>query len=50
MLFDLSEKAVHGEMWEPLPFGILAALTLYALVFAGVYFLLAAAAFRRKPL
>jgi ABC-type transport system involved in multi-copper enzyme maturation permease subunit len=50
MLFDLSEKSVHGETWDPLSFQTMATLTLYALVFSSVYFVIAAAMFRRRPL
>lgn len=49
-LFDLSEKAVHDEVWKPIPASIIGGLTIYALAFASLYFALAALAFRRKPL
>lgn len=49
-LFDLSEKAVHDEIWHPLSLGVMSALTLYALAFAGLYFALAMLSFRRRPL
>ena len=50
MLFDLSEKSVHGEIWSPLPSNVMVALTAYALVFAGIYFGATALLFRRRPL
>jgi ABC-type transport system involved in multi-copper enzyme maturation permease subunit len=49
-LFDLSEKTVHDEVWRPLSFGVMSALTLYGLVFATIYFSLAMLSFRRRPL
>jgi len=50
VLFDLSEKAVHGEMWSPLGTGTMMALTLYALLYAGVFTVGAYALFRRRAL
>lgn len=49
-LFDLSGRATHAEAWAPLPPAVLAQLTLYALVFAGIYFGCAFLAFRRRAL
>ncbi|MGI8906768.1 MAG: ABC transporter permease [Candidatus Sumerlaeaceae bacterium] len=49
-LFDLTEKVVHSEAWEPLSTGILAQLTVYGSVFALVYLSLALLWFRRRPL
>lgn len=49
-LFDLSGKAVHVELWEPLPAGVMLALTAYALAFAGLFLAGAAWRFRRRPL
>ena len=49
-LFDLSEKTVHDEVWPPLSVRTLLELTLYALVYATVYFLLALRSFRRRAL
>ena len=49
-LFDLSGKAVHAGVWSPLPFTILAMLTLYGLVYAGLYFAFAGLCFRRRAL
>jgi ABC-type transport system involved in multi-copper enzyme maturation permease subunit len=49
-LFDLSEKAIHVEIWDPLSFGTMLALTLYGLVFAVLYFAGAAWLFRRRAL
>ncbi len=50
VLFDLSEKAVHAEIWSPLSPGIMAALTIYGLVFASVYLGLSYIWFRRRSL
>jgi len=50
MLFDLSEKAIHSEAWEPLSMSILGTLTLYAGVFSGLYFFATFLLFRRKAL
>ena len=50
MLFDLSEKTVHAEVWDPLSVGTLAGLTVYGLIFAGLYFLGTVALLRRKAL
>jgi ABC-type transport system involved in multi-copper enzyme maturation permease subunit len=49
-LFDLSEKAVHAEKWEPLPAGIMAQLTVYGAVYVAAYFALALLLFRRRAL
>lgn len=49
-LFDLTEKVVHSEAWTPLSLRIIAELTLYGGVFAGIYLLLALVWFRKKPL
>lgn len=49
-LFNLSEKTVHDEVWSPLRAVTLAELTLYAAVFASLYFGLALWSFRRRPL
>ncbi|MBX7244536.1 MAG: ABC transporter permease subunit [Candidatus Sumerlaeaceae bacterium] len=49
-LFDLSEKAVHAEVWPPLPASVMGALTLYGIAFASVYFLISLRLFARKPL
>jgi ABC-type transport system involved in multi-copper enzyme maturation permease subunit len=49
-LFDLSAKAVHAGVWNPLSARILAELTAYGLVYAALYFTLATLSFRRKPL
>lgn len=48
VVFDLSDRAIHAEAWEPLSVGTLGALSLYALVFAGIYFGLALLLFRRR--
>lgn len=49
-LFNLSGKATHAEAWDPLNAGVMAQLTLYGLVFAGLYFGFAALVFRRRAL
>ena len=49
-LFDLSDKAVHVEIWPPLGFGTMAALTAYALFYSAVLMGLAHAMFRRRAL
>ena len=49
-LLDLSEKTVHDEVWRPLSFPVMTALTTYALVFATAYFTFAMISFRRRPL
>ncbi|NUP88191.1 MAG: ABC transporter permease subunit [Candidatus Sumerlaeia bacterium] len=49
-LFDLSEKAVHGEAWEPLRLPVMAALTAYAAVYTVIHFSLALLSFRRRSL
>jgi ABC-type transport system involved in multi-copper enzyme maturation permease subunit len=49
-LFDLSEKAIHVEIWDPLSFATMLALTVYGLVFASIYFAGAAWLFRRRAL
>jgi len=50
VLFDLSEKTVHSELWPPLAAGTMLALTLYAAVYTGLFTVGAYALFRRKPL
>ncbi len=49
-LFDLSDKAVHMEIWEPLGLGTMAVLTGYALFYSAVLMGIAYAMFRRRPL
>lgn len=49
-LFDLSGKAVHADVWEPLGWSVMLALTLYGGVFAGLYLGGAMLSFRRRPL
>jgi len=49
-LFDLSGKILHSVQWPPLGWTTMAALTLYALLFSGVYYLFAILAFRRREL
>jgi len=50
-LFDLSEKTVHaGEMWPPLSAWSMLAVLAYGFVWSALYFSLALAWFRRRPL
>jgi Cu-processing system permease protein len=49
-LFDLSQKAVHADIWPPLGAGTMITLTVYGLIFAGAYFALTLLWFRRRPL
>ncbi len=49
-LLDLSEKAVHAEVWPPLQWSVLLILTAYALVYVVVYFVGALLLFRRRAL
>lgn len=50
ILFDLSEKNVHGEVWSPLPALVIGQLFLYALAFTSVYLVVTLLVFRRKAL
>ncbi len=49
-LFDLSDKAVHVELWPPLGLGTMVALTAYALFYSAVLMGIAHVMFRRRPL
>ncbi|MFT5125894.1 MAG: ABC-type transport system involved in multi-copper enzyme maturation permease subunit [Candidatus Omnitrophota bacterium] len=49
-LFDLSEKTVHAERWDPLGAKTLLKLTLYGGIFSSLYFSFALLCFRRRPL
>jgi ABC-type transport system involved in multi-copper enzyme maturation permease subunit len=49
-LLDLSEKAVHAQFWDPLSLRTMVELTFYGLFYATIYFGLAMAWFRRRPL
>ena len=49
-LFDLSEKAVHAQQWDPLNWEVMLALTLYAGLYCGLFFLGSSLLFKRKPL
>ena len=49
-LFDLSEKAVHAEIWPPLGAGVILALTVYALAYVAAYGSAAYVMFRRRAL
>ena len=50
VLFDLSGKAVHADLWPPLSASVMTQLTLYGATFAVVYYAMAALCFRRKTL
>lgn len=50
MLFDLSEKNVHGDVWPPLAAGVIGQLILYALIFTTAHLLGTLWIFRRKSL
>lgn len=50
VLFDLSSRTVHAEMWPPLSPGVLLALTAYALAYSAVFAGIAHLLFRRRPL
>ncbi|WFB37688.1 hypothetical protein P3T73_07935 [Kiritimatiellota bacterium B12222] len=50
MLFDLSEKNVHGEVWGPVSWWVLGQLTVYALIFSAGYILITVALFQRRKL
>ncbi len=50
MLFDLSEKNVHGDVWGALPWWVLAQMTGYALLFSAGYILLSFMIFKRREL
>lgn len=50
VLFDLSEKVLHSEMWDLLSAGTLVALTVYALVYTTVFTGISYRLFRRRPL
>ncbi len=49
-LLDLSEKVVHSDVWGPLDTATMATLTVYAGIYAAVYYGLAYLTFRRRPL
>lgn len=50
VLFDLSEKLIHGELWGPVSPAAMAALTAYALAFTAVFTTVSHRLFRRRPL
>ncbi|MFU8779486.1 MAG: ABC transporter permease [Kiritimatiellia bacterium] len=49
-LLDLSEKAVHAEVWPPLSWPVMLALSGYAAIYVLAYFTGALVAFRRRAL
>ena len=49
-LFDFSGKTVHANVWPPLGWRTMLMLTVYALVFIGLYYSLSAIVFRRRAL
>jgi hypothetical protein len=50
MLFDLSEKYVHGDVWDPISAVSLLQLALYALMFTSLFLTLTWTLFRRRSL
>ena len=50
VLFDLSGKVLHSEIWDPLSLKAMLALTAYAMAYSLIYGLGAYALFRRRPL
>jgi ABC-type transport system involved in multi-copper enzyme maturation permease subunit len=50
MLFDLSEKTTHGEVWPPLSSAVLAQISLYAVIFTAIYLSITLLLFRRRAL
>ncbi len=50
VLFDLSDKVLHSELWFPLAWPVMLALTAYALVYTGIFTAGAYVLFRRRPL
>jgi len=50
VLFDLSGKVLHSEIWDPLSLSVMGALTAYALIYSLLYGVGAYALFRRRPL
>lgn len=49
-LFDLSEKAVHAEIWSPLSWQVIFYLTIYAICYTLVFFAGALLLFRRRAI
>lgn len=49
-LLDLSEKAVHAEVWSPLSWQVMGALSVYAFAYVVVYFSGSLVLFRRRVL
>jgi ABC-type transport system involved in multi-copper enzyme maturation permease subunit len=49
-LFDISEKTVHAERWDPLSAMTILKVTLYGLCFSTIYFVFALLCFRRRAL
>ncbi len=49
-LFDLSGKALHSEIWRPLPMSVMGELTVYAAIYITLFGVGAHALFRRRPL
>jgi ABC-type transport system involved in multi-copper enzyme maturation permease subunit len=50
MLFDLSEKNIHGDVWPPLAAQDILQLCVYALIFTIAHLILTLLCFRRKTL
>lgn len=50
VLFDLSEKIIHSELWGPVSLAAMVALTAYALAFTSVFTAISCRLFRRRPI
>jgi ABC-type transport system involved in multi-copper enzyme maturation permease subunit len=50
VLFDLTDRSVHAEIWSPLSSVAMMQLTVYSGVFCVVYFAWASVLFRRRPI
>jgi ABC-type transport system involved in multi-copper enzyme maturation permease subunit len=50
LLFDLSEKVVHAEVWDPLGVRTMTTLVAYGLAFSATYFATSLWLFRRRAL
>lgn len=49
-LFDLSGKVVHGDVWGPIGFWAMRNLTLYALLYTTIFFVLSYLIFRKRTI
>ena len=48
--FEVCEKTVHAERWDPLSAMTILKVTLYGLCFSAIYFVFALLCFRRRAL